>query len=114
MLLGRVIGTVWATRKDEKLGGLKLLVVRQLDLDYKPQPQFVVAVDTVQAGVGEVVLVCQGSSARQTKVTEKRPVDAVVMAVVENLAVKDVAELEKSYQRRADAVLAQLETQPEL
>src|SRR5205085_1413640 len=91
MLLGRVIGTVWATRKDEKLEGLKLLVVRQLDLEYKPQPQFLVAVDTVQAGVGEVVLVCQGSSARQTKVTEKRPVDAVVMAVVENLSVKDVA-----------------------
>src|SRR2546428_11030731 len=80
MLLGRVIGTVWATRKDEKLEGLKLLVVRELDLEYKPQPSFVVAADTVQAGVGEVVLVCQGSSARQTKVTEKRPVDAVVMA----------------------------------
>lgn len=114
MLLGRVIGTVWATRKDEKLEGMKLLVVRQLDLDYKPTPAFVIAVDTVQAGVGEIVLVCQGSSARQTKVTEKRPVDAVVMAVVENLSVKDMAELEKSYQRRADRVLADLEAQPEL
>jgi microcompartment protein CcmK/EutM len=114
MLLGRVIGTVWATRKDEKLEGLKLLVVRQLDLDYKPTPAFVIAVDTVQAGVGEIVLVCQGSSARQTKVTEKRPVDAVVMAVVDTLAVKDVAELEKSYQKRAEKVLAELDAQPEL
>ena len=114
MLLGRVIGTVWATRKDEKLEGVKFLVVRQLDLEYKPQPQFVIAVDTVQAGVGEVVLVCQGSSARQTTVTEKRPVDAVIMAVVENLAIKEVAELDKSYQRRADRVLAELDAQPEL
>src|SRR5262245_49420410 len=114
MLLGRVIGTVWATRKDDKLEGMKFLVVREVDLEYKPQPRFVVAVDTVQAGVGEVVLVCQGSSARQTKVTEKRPVDAVVMAVVENLAIKDVAALEKSYQSRADRVLAELDAQPEL
>ncbi len=114
MLLGRVIGTVWATRKDEKLEGMKFLVVRELDLEYKPQPRFVVAVDTVQAGVGEVVLVCQGSSARQTKATEKRPVDAVVMAVVESVSVKDVAELEKSYERRRDAVAAALDTQPEI
>jgi microcompartment protein CcmK/EutM len=114
MLLGRVIGTVWATRKDEKLEGMKLLVVRQLDLEYKPMPQFLIAVDTVQAGVGEVVLVCQGSSARQTKQTEKRPVDAVVMAVVENVSVKDTAELEKSYQKRLAAVNAQLESQAEI
>lgn len=114
MLLGRVIGTVWATRKDDKLEGMKFLVVRELDLDYKPQPRFVVAVDTVQAGVGEVVLVCQGSSARQTKATEKRPVDAVIMAVVENLSVKDAAELDRSYETRRAAVVAQLDTQPEL
>jgi microcompartment protein CcmK/EutM len=114
MLLGRVIGTVWATRKDERLEGLKLLVVRELDLDYKPLPRFVIAVDTVQSGVGEIVLLCQGSSARQTKLTEKRPVDAVVMAVVENLAIKEVAELEKSYRKRADRVLADLDAQQEI
>lgn len=114
MLLGRVIGTVWATRKDEKLEGMKFLVVRELDLELKPQPRFVVAVDTVQAGVGEVVLVCQGSSARQTNVTEKRPVDAVIMAVVENLALKDAQELERQYERRAARVLAELDRQPEL
>ena len=113
MLLGRVIGTVWATRKDEKLEGMKLLVVREVDLDYKPLPRFVIAVDTVQAGVGEVVLLCQGSSARQTKVTEKRPVDAVVMAIVENLSVKDPAELEKGYQERLRRLTAELEAQPE-
>jgi len=113
MLLGRVIGTVWATRKDEKLEGMKLLVVRELDLDYKPQPRFVIAVDAVQAGVGEIVLVCQGSSARQTALTEKRPVDAVIMAVVENLAVKDASELERSYERRRSRIAAELDAQPE-
>ena len=114
MLLGRVIGTVWATRKDEKLEGVKFLVVREVDLDYKPLPRFVIAVDTVQAGVGEVVLLCQGSSARQTKVTEKRPVDAVIMAVVENLSVKDPQELERGYQERLRKLTAELEAQPEL
>ena len=96
MLLGRVIGTVWATRKDEKLEGMKLLVVREVDLDYKPLPRFLVAVDTVQAGGGEVVLICQGASARQTKMTEKRPVDAVVMAVVDAFDIEGKIVFQKS------------------
>ncbi len=87
MLLGRVIGSVWCTRKDEKLEGAKLLVVQNLDLALKPLPGFVVAVDSVGAGTGEVVLVAQGSSARQTRATDKRPVDAVIMAIVENFEV---------------------------
>src|SRR5258708_570771 len=53
MLLGRVIGTVWATRKDERLEGPKFHVVRELDLDYKPLPRLLIAVDTVQAEIGE-------------------------------------------------------------
>ena len=56
MKLGRVLGTLVATVKVSGMEGLKLLVVRQLDLEYKPQPSFVIAVDTVQAGVGEIVL----------------------------------------------------------
>lgn len=89
MFLGKVIGTVWATRKDEELVGMKFQIVRHVGPDYKPKDAFVVAVDTVQAGVGDVVLVCSGSSARQTAITKNKPVDAVIMAVVDKLDVAD-------------------------
>ena len=84
MLLGRVIGTVWATRKDEKLEGMRLLIVQEVDLKLEPQGGFVVAVDSVQSGVGEIVLVARGSSARQTRITKDTPVDAVIMASVDS------------------------------
>jgi len=87
MILGKVIGTVWATRKDDSLVGASLQIVRHLDLDYTPKDSFVVAVDTVQAGVGDIVLVATGSSARQTTTTKNKPVDAVIMAVVDKLDV---------------------------
>jgi len=91
VLLGKVIGTVWSTRKDENLVGAKFLIVRELDLDYKPLKNFVVAVDSVGAGVGEIVLAALGSSARQTNITKNKPVDAVIMAIVDKLdvSVKD-------------------------
>lgn len=87
MFLGRVIGTVWSTRKDENLVGAKFLIVRQLDLKLKEKENFVVAVDSVGAGEGEVVLVASGSSARQTDFTKNKPVDAVIMAIVDKLDV---------------------------
>ncbi len=89
MVLGKVVGTVWATRKDEELVGMKLQIVKHVDLQYRLKDTFVVAVDTVQAGVGDVVLVCSGSSARQTAQTKNKPVDAVIMAVVDKLDVTD-------------------------
>lgn len=89
MFLGKVVGTVWATRKDEQLVGMKFQIVKHVDLDYKLKDTFVVAVDTVQAGVGDVVLVATGSSARQTTHTKNKPVDAVIMAVVDKLDVAD-------------------------
>ena len=89
MVLGKVVGTVWATRKDEELVGMKFQIVKHVDLDYKMKDTFVVAVDTVQAGVGDVVLVTSGSSARQTNTTKNRPVDAVIIAVVDKLDVAD-------------------------
>jgi len=85
LILGKVIGTVWSTRKDEALVGSKFLIVRQIDLEYKPKESTVIAVDSVGAGVGEVVLVAQGSSARQTTITKNKPVDAVIMAIVDKL-----------------------------
>jgi microcompartment protein CcmK/EutM len=87
MLMGKVVGTVVSTRKEQELEGLKLLVLRGMDLEGKATGPVVVAVDAVGAGVGEVVLYCSGSSARQTKVTKDRPVDATVMAIVDQLEV---------------------------
>jgi microcompartment protein CcmK/EutM len=87
MLIGKVVGTVVSTRKEEELTGLKFLLVRGMDTEGKPTSTLVVAVDAVGAGVGEVVLYASGSSARQTAVTKDRPVDAVVMAIVDQMEV---------------------------
>ena len=96
MLLGKVVGTVVATRKEEELEGLRLLAVRGLDLEGKPTSTMVVAVDAVGAGVGEVVLYASGSSARQTKVTKDRPVDATIMAIVDEIEVGGALKYVKS------------------
>ncbi|HEY8209654.1 MAG TPA: EutN/CcmL family microcompartment protein [Myxococcaceae bacterium] len=96
MLLGKVVGTVVATRKEEEIEGLRLLVVRGLDLEGKPTSTVVVAVDAVGAGVGEVVLYASGSSARQTKVTKDRPVDATIMAIVDEIEVGGTLKYVKS------------------
>ena len=94
MFLGKVIGTVWSTKKDEKLVGAKFLIVRKLDLDLIEKSDFVVAVDSVGAGEGEVVLVAMGSSSRQTQFTQDKPIDAVIMAIVDklNISIKQFIE----------------------
>jgi microcompartment protein CcmK/EutM len=84
MLMGRVVGTVVASRKDEELTGLKFLLVKQVDVDLNETDKFVVAADAVGAGMGEVVLFAAGSSARQTVATNNRPVDATIMAIVDS------------------------------
>ena len=89
MFLGKVVGTIWATRKNEELVGMTFQLVKHVGLDYKVKDTFVVAVDTVQAGVGDIVLVCSGSSARQTTLTKNKPVDAVIMAVVDKLDISE-------------------------
>lgn len=83
MLIGKVVGTLVASRKEEKMEGLKLLVLKQIDVEAKEGSAYVVAVDAVGAGLGEFVLYASGSSARQTVVTDKRPCDAVIMAIVD-------------------------------
>jgi microcompartment protein CcmK/EutM len=88
MIIGRVVGTVVSTRKEDELTGLTFLAVVPIDLksgDLKDGG--VVAVDAVGAGVGEVVLYASGSSARQTTVTQNRPVDATIMAIVDTYEV---------------------------
>lgn len=89
MFLGRVVGTVWATRKDEKLDGLKFQIVKKVDEQLKLRPEFTIAVDSVGAGSGELVLCASGSSARMTATTENRPVDAVIMAIVDEVDFTD-------------------------
>lgn len=84
MKLGRVVGSVVATRKDPSLDSLKLLVVENLTTAMEREGGYVVAVDSVGAGLGEVVLYATGSSARLTTVTKDRPVDAVIMAIVDS------------------------------
>ncbi|MDH3517470.1 MAG: EutN/CcmL family microcompartment protein [Acidimicrobiia bacterium] len=83
MFLARVAGTVVATRKEPRIGGSKLLLLRQIDVDGTDTDTYAVAVDAVGAGVGEIVLYASGSSARQTELTRDRPVDAVIMAIVD-------------------------------
>ena len=84
MFLARIIGTVVATRKEESLNGLRFMLLQPLDEKGKPTGSHVVAADAVGAGVDEVVLYASGSSARQTVVTDKRPCDAVIMAIVDS------------------------------
>jgi len=87
MLIARVIGTTVSTIKDEKLVGRKLLIVRQTDERGEPVSKPYVAIDTVDAGVGDLVLTAGGSSARQTNITKDTPVDAVIMAMIDSLEV---------------------------
>jgi microcompartment protein CcmK/EutM len=99
MVLGKVIGTLVASRKEPSLDGLTLLVVRACDVDGEPNGAIAVAVDAVGAGVGEVVLYCAGSSARQTHVTQNRPVDATIMAIVDEVAVEGARRYAKADDR---------------
>lgn len=95
MQLARVVGTVVATLKEGSLQGIKLLVVRPLDEEGRESGNAIVSADAVGAGLGEVVLIAAGSSARQTVVTDKRPVDSVVMAIVDSWSVADAVKYKK-------------------
>lgn len=88
MQLAKVIGTVVSTRKETSLNGLKLLMVRPLDEQGNETGNPLVAADAVGAGPEEVVLIAAGSSARQTQQTKERPVDAVVMAIVDSWSIE--------------------------
>lgn len=95
MQLGRVVGTVVSTAKEASLEGRKFLVVRTLNLDAVETGGYVVAVDAVGAGLGEVVLIATGSSARLTEATKDRPSDAVIMAIVDSWDVEGAVKWRK-------------------
>jgi ethanolamine utilization protein EutN len=87
MVLGRIIGTVVATRKDERLHGRKLLVVRAIGVDGKDEKGHLIAIDTVGAGFREVVLVVQGSSARMAFGCKECPIDAAIVGIVDTVEI---------------------------
>ena len=85
MIFAKVIGTVIAAQKDENLDGKKLLLCKEVDHRMKPLSTYHVAVDAVQAGEGDLVLLSYGSSARMTELTKNAPIDAVIMAIVDDI-----------------------------
>jgi len=85
MLLGRIVGTVVSTRKDPRLEGQKLLVVRLISPEGSDEASYLVAVDTVDAGFRETVLLVQGSSARMAAECKDRPVDAAIVGIVDTI-----------------------------
>jgi len=89
MLLAKVVGTVVATRKDERLVSNKLLVVRPIDPAGKADGNYLVAVDTVDAGFGETVLIVSGSSARMAAGMKDCPVDAAIVGIIDHIEVED-------------------------
>lgn len=101
MIFARVTGTVVCTLKDEKLIGSKLMLVQPVDLAGSPKGSPLVAVDSIGAGEGELVLLVQGSSARQTSRTEGRPVDAVIFAIVDTVEQSGKTAFKKSEDARA-------------
>lgn len=96
MLIGKVIGTVVASQKDAKLEGLSFKVLQIMDVQGAMSSTYVVAVDAVGAGTGEVVMYASGSSARQTAVTHNKPCDAVIMAIVDNWSLEGATIYNKS------------------
>ncbi len=89
MILARVVGTVVATRKDPRLEGKKLLVLKPITPDGKDEAGYVVAVDTVSAGVKETVLAVSGSSARMAEGCKDQPVDTAIIGIVDTVSLDE-------------------------
>jgi microcompartment protein CcmK/EutM len=96
MQIAKVVGTTVATIKDEKLVGRKLMVCRPTDEKGQASGKPYVAIDSVEAGVGDLVLTAAGSSARQTSITKDTPVDTVIMAIIDTLEVGGQITFQKS------------------
>lgn len=87
MLIGKVIGTVVATRKDEKLIGSKLMITQPLDLDLNPKGDPIIAVDTVGAGIGELVVYTTGTAGRIAARKLDAPIDAAIIGIIDEMDV---------------------------
>lgn len=86
MTLGRVVGTIVATRKDPRLEGHKLLIVKPVSPEGKDEAGYLVAIDTVSAGFRELVITVAGSSARMAEGCKDKPVDCVIVGIVDNVS----------------------------
>jgi microcompartment protein CcmK/EutM len=89
MTLGRVVGSIVATRKDLRLEGCKLLIVKPVTPDGKDESGYLVAVDTVSAGFRELVITVAGSSARMADGCKDKPVDCVIVGIVDGVSIDD-------------------------
>lgn len=87
MILGKVVGTIVSTQKDPGMEGYKILVVQQVDFDMNLTSSYVIAVDSVGAGINEYVLTVGGSSARITQFTKDKPVDCTIVAIVDSVEI---------------------------
>lgn len=96
MHLGRVVGTVVATRKDERLTGSKLMITQPLNLEKKSVGEALIAVDTVGAGIGEIVIYTKGTAARYAADKLQSPIDAAIVGIVDSIDVyRDLIQEEK-------------------
>lgn len=86
MTIGRVVGTVVATRKDPRLEGKTLLIVKPVSPEGQDEPGYLIAVDTVSAGNRETVLVVSGSSARMAEGCKDRPVDLAIVGIIDSVS----------------------------
>jgi ethanolamine utilization protein EutN len=89
MIVGKVVGNVWATRKEDSLGGLKLMIVQRIDAFTNEEQESFIAIDQVGAGIGETVLVTTGSSARAVPAIKGSPVDATIVGIIDEMEVSD-------------------------
>jgi microcompartment protein CcmK/EutM len=96
MLLCQVVGSLVATQKDEKLRGSKLLVTKEIELDGRLRDAYHIAVDSVGAGEGEVVVIVRGSSARMAEHTQGMPIDSAIVAIVDSIEVDGAVVFRKS------------------
>lgn len=97
MQLGKVVGTIVSTRKDPGVDGTRLLLVRLMTTEGALQDSYLVAIDVVDAGTGDVVMITTGSAARQTAVTDRRPVDAVIMAIIDTWEIAGAVKYDKAH-----------------
>ena len=89
MILARVVGNIVATRKDPRLEGKKLLILKPISPDGKDEAGYVIAVDTVSAGVRDTVMAVAGSSARMAEGCKDRPIDTAIIAIVDTISLDE-------------------------